>query len=88
MAVRTQKELGCQTASKIKTTIEWEKRKQTFNLLNPPANARDVGSIPGSGRSPVEGKGNPLPYSWLKKIPWTEERGGLQSMGPERVRHD
>ena len=22
------------------------------------------------------------------KIPWTEERGGLQSMGPQRVRHD
>ena len=22
------------------------------------------------------------------KIPWTEERGGLQSMGFQRVRHD
>ena len=22
------------------------------------------------------------------KIPWTEELGGLQSMGPQRVRHD
>ena len=22
------------------------------------------------------------------KIPWTEEPGGLQSMGPQRVRHD
>ena len=22
------------------------------------------------------------------KIPWTEESGGLQSMGPQRVRHD
>ena len=33
---------------------------------NPPANAgdpRDVGSIPGSGRSPGEGYGNPLQYS-------------------------
>ena len=28
-----------------------------------PANARDVGSIPGSGRSPEEGNGNPLQYS-------------------------
>ena len=26
----------------------------------------DVGSIPGSGRSPGEGKGNPLQYSCLK----------------------
>ena len=32
---------------------------------NPPANARDVGSIPGSGRSPGEGNSNPLQYSCL-----------------------
>ena len=29
----------------------------------PPANAGDAGSIPGSGRSPGGGKGNPLQYS-------------------------
>ena len=28
-----------------------------------PANAGDLGSIPGSGRSPGEGNGNPLQYS-------------------------
>ena len=28
-----------------------------------PANAGDTGSIPGSGRSPGEGNGNPLQYS-------------------------
>ena len=39
--------------------------------------ARDAGSIPGLGRSPGEGNGNPLQYSW--KIPRTEEPGGLQS---------
>ena len=27
---------------------------------------RDAGSIPGSGRSPVAGHGNPLRYSWLE----------------------
>ena len=35
---------------------------------NPLANAgdkRDVGSIPGSGRFPGEGQGNPLQYSCL-----------------------
>ena len=32
---------------------------------NPPANAGDTGLIPGSGRSPREGKGNPLHYSCL-----------------------
>jgi len=34
-------------------------------VKNPPANAGDVGSIPGSGRSPGEGNGNPLQYSCL-----------------------
>ena len=33
---------------------------------NPPANAGDAGLIPGSGRSPGEGDGNPLQYSWLE----------------------
>ena len=57
---------------------------------NPPANAghaEDAGSVPGSGRSPGVGNGNPLQYArW--EIPWTEEPGGLQSIGSERVRHD
>ena len=39
-------------------------------------NVGDLGSIAGSGRSPGEGTGNPLHYSWLE-IPWTEEPGGL-----------
>ena len=34
-------------------------------------NAGDPGSIPGSGRSPKEGNGNPLQYSCLEN-PWTE----------------
>ena len=32
---------------------------------NPPANTRDTGSIPGSGRLPGEGNGNQLQYSCL-----------------------
>ena len=39
-------------------------------------------SIPGLGRSPGEGNGNPLQYSCLEN-PWTEEPGGLQSMGSQ-----
>ena len=34
-------------------------------VKNPPANAGDMNSIPKSGRSPGEGNGNPLQYSWL-----------------------
>ena len=35
-------------------------------VKNPPANARDAGSIPGSGRSPRAGNGNPIQYSCLE----------------------
>ena len=34
----------------------------------PAFNAADPGSVPGSGRSPGEGNGNPLQYSCLKKF--------------------
>ena len=47
----------------------------------------DSGLIPGSGRSPGGGHGNPLQYSCLE-IPLTEEPGGLQSIGLQRVGHD
>ena len=50
-------------------------------------NARYTGSIPGLGRSPGEGNGNPLQYSCLGK-PWTEQPSRLQSMGLLRVRHN
>jgi len=59
-------------------------------VKNLPANAgdiRDVGSIPGSGRSPGEEHGNPLQYACLEN-PMTEEPGRLQSMGLHRVGHD
>ena len=54
-------------------------------VKNVPANAGDLGSIPGSGRSPGEGNGNPLQYAcW--EIPWTEEPGKLQSTGSQKSR--
>ena len=49
-------------------------------VKNLPANAgdiRDVGSIPGSGRSPGEGHGNPLQYSCLEN---PMDRGAWQAM--------
>ena len=39
-------------------------------------NAGDLGSIPGSGRSPGEGNGNPLQYSCLEK---SMDRGAWQA---------
>ena len=80
-----------------KSTYEWNSKEPYSNFMgfpgssvvkkkkNPRANAGDTGDgdmnfILRSGRSPREGNGNPLQYSaW--KIPWTEEPGGLQSMG-------
>ena len=38
------------------------------SVKNPPANAEDVGSTPGSGRSPGGGNGNPLQYSYLGNL--------------------
>ena len=59
-------------------------------VKNPPTHAGDIrggGLIPESGRSPGEGMATHFSIlAW--KIPWTEEPGGLQSMGSERVRHN
>ena len=54
-------------------------------VKNPPANAGDMGLIPGWGRSPREGNGNPLQYSCLENP--MEEAGRPQSMGSKRVGH-
>ena len=56
-------------------------------VKNPPANAEDASSIPGSGRSPGERNGNPLHYSCLEN---PMERGAWWTtfMGLKKVRHD
>ena len=59
-------------------------------VKNLPASAGDLGLIPGSGRSPREGTGNPLQYSCLGN---PMDRGacslaGYSSWGHKRVRHD
>ena len=59
-------------------------------VKNPPTNAGDAGdsrSIPGLGRSPEGGNGNPFQYSCLDN---SMDRGAcrLQSMGFQRVRRD
>jgi len=45
------------------------------------------GFNPGLGRSPRERNGYPFQYSCLENFR-TEEPGGLQSMGSQKVRHD
>ena len=58
-------------------------------VKNPPATAgdiKDLGSIPGWGRSPGKGHGNPLQYSCLEN---SMDRGAWQATvhGSQRVRH-
>ena len=57
-------------------------------VKNLPANAGNAGLIHGSGRSPGEGNGNPLQYSWLGNLMdqgawWATVHGGCK-----RVEHD
>ena len=56
-------------------------------VKNLPADAGDVGSIPGSGRFPGGGNGNPLQYPYLGN-PFKEDPGRLRSMGSQRVGHN
>ena len=59
-------------------------------MKNLPANTgdtRDASLISGLGRSPGGGYDNLLQYSCLKN-PMTEDPGGLQFMGSQRVRYD
>ena len=52
-------------------------------LKNLPANARDAGSIPGLVRSlEKEMATHSNILAW--KIPWTEELGGLETMGSQK----
>ena len=51
-------------------------------------NAGEQGSMPGLGRSPGGGHGNPTPVFLPGESTWTEEPGGLQSMGSQRAGHD
>jgi hypothetical protein len=55
------------------------------SLVKNLANAGDVDLIPGVGRFPGEGKGNPLQYSCLEN-PMDRGAWGLLSIGLQRVR--
>ena len=66
--------------------ILWWASQVASVVKNPPANAgdlRDAVSIPGLGRSPGGGHGNPVQYSCLEN-PCSP--GGLQSITSQRVR--
>ena len=55
-------------------------------IKTPPGNAGDKGSIPGSGRSPGKGNGNPLQVSCLGKF--HGQRVGYSPWGWKRIGHN
>ena len=84
----------------ISKVLQWESFSGLLGLKwasqvgivvkNLPANARhikDMSSIPGLGYSLEAGMAtHSSNLAW--RIPWTEESGGLQSIGLQRLRHD
>ena len=57
-------------------TVIWDSLPFGSDGKESACNVEDVSSIPGFGKSPGEGHGNPLSILG-QKIPWTEEAGGL-----------
>ena len=51
-------------------------------------NMGDLGSIPGLGRSPGGGYGNPLQYSCMQNHHGQRSLVGYSPIGSQRVRHD
>ena len=64
-----------------------KKKKNLPAMEETTYSTEDPGLIPGSGRSPEEGNGNPLQYSCLEN---SMDRGAWQATvhGVARVRHD
>ena len=59
-------------------------------VKNPSASSGDAGGrgfSPWVGKTPQRRKWQPTPVFLQGKIPWTEESGGLQSMGSPSIRH-
>ena len=57
-------------------------------VKNPPASAGDIGSIPGLGRSPEVGHGNPLQYACLENPHGQRRLTGYSQWGRKRVKHN
>ena len=51
-------------------------------------NVGDLGLIPGLGRFPWRRAWQPIPVFLPGESSWTEELGGILSMGLQRVGHD
>ena len=70
--------LACLPPRKLQAILSWQKQfEQSDSVVKSrPANAGDTASIPGLGRSPGEGNGNPPQYSCLEN---PMDRGGWRA---------
>ena len=67
---------------------EWQSRlPRWLSSKESASNVRDLGSIPGSGKSPEKEMAT-LSSILAWRIPWTGEPGRLQSIGSQRLGHD
>ena len=79
--------VNCNSYFERHYTIIWASQvaRLVKNLPAIAGDSRDVGSIPGSERSPGKGNGNPLQYSCLEN---TMDRGVLWASRLQRIGHD
>ena len=74
------KDLGMECSPRLLKKKPWMGFSGGSDGKESACNVGDLGSIPGLGRSPGEGVATHLSIvAW--RIPWTEEPGGLQSLG-------
>ena len=86
---------GCAEHNSRTAVILYQASQVALGVKNPPANAgdiRDVSSIPGLGRSPGGGRGNPLQCSCLENPMargawWAAVRGVAESDTTEVTKH-
>ena len=91
--MRTDGEIEAQASGHLLKACGWRMEERGFKSMSygsagkeSACNAGDLGSISGLGRSP--GRGMATHSSILAwRIPGTEEPGGLQSLGLQRVGH-
>ena len=78
-------DLFSELRTKLQGNYSTQNKSVTLVVKNLPGEVTEEVSSPGSGRSPEGKHGQPTPVFLPGECPWTEEPGGLQSIGSQRV---
>ena len=84
----TRSELNVFDQVEPKPSFDQQPHTNYHIMLPEPRDTGDTGSSPEEGKISWRRKWQLTPVFTPGKIPWTEETGGLQSMGSQRVRHN